>query len=171
MLDVGSGAGLFLGLLASERRISEGVGLDTNPDAIAVARGMAKRATQLGFRSHLRFEQIEPQGPWPSGHFDVVSLIDVMHHIPPPSRRELFRKATSRLRHSGTLIYKDISARPRWRAWANRLHDLVIAKQWIQLVPIRQVEEWAIADQLKLEHADYIPRLWYGHDLRVWSLV
>ena len=107
--------------------------------------------------------------PWPSARFDVVSLIDVMHHVEQSQRRVVFRQAVSCLRPRGLLIYKDISERPRWRFWANRLHDLIVAREWIDVLPIRQVEDWASADNLELKHTAYVERLWYGHDLRVWS--
>ena len=169
VLDIGTGAGLFLGLLAIRQKISEGVGLDTSFAAIRVARVMAKRVEELGFPTRLSFEQVSVGDPWPSARFDVVSLIDVMHHVEQSQRRVVFRQAVSCLRPRGLLIYKDISERPRWRFWANRLHDLIVAREWIDVLPIRQVEDWASADNLELKHTAYVERLWYGHDLRVWS--
>jgi 2-polyprenyl-3-methyl-5-hydroxy-6-metoxy-1,4-benzoquinol methylase len=169
VLDIGSGAGLFLGLLASENRITEGVGLDACEASITTARAMAERVVEMGFPGRLRFEQSGRGLPWPAERFDVVSLVDVIHHVPPSQQTEMFRKAVSKLRPGGRLIYKDISARPRWRMWANQLHDLLVARQWVHVAPIHRVEEWARAQHLKAVHSAYIPRLWYGHDLRVWS--
>ena len=169
MLDIGSGAGLFVGLLAVKANISDAVGLDTSAAAIRAARTMAARVEELGFKVPLDFKEIGAGHAWPSQRFDVVSLIDVMHHIGHDQRRAVFRQAVSSLRPGGLLIYKDISKRPRWRFWANRLHDLIVAREWIHLSPIKQIEAWAAADNLQLKQAMHINRLWYAHDLRVWS--
>ena len=169
VLDIGSGAGLFVGLLAVKANISDAVGLDTSAGAIRAARTMAARVEELGFEVPLDFKEIGAGHAWPSQRFDVVSLIDVMHHIGHDQRRAVFRQAVSSLRPGGLLIYKDISKRPRWRFWANRLHDLIMAREWIHLSPIKQIEAWAAADNLQLKQAMHINRLWYGHDLRVWS--
>ena len=169
VLDIGSGAGLFVGLLAVKANISGAVGLDTSAGAIRAARAMAVRVKQLGFRIPLDFREIGAGETWPSQSFDVVSLVDVMHHVGQDQRLAVFRQAVSKLRPGGRLIYKDISERPRWRFWANRLHDLIIAREWIHVSPITEIERWAAADHLELEQAVHINRLWYGHDLRVWS--
>ncbi len=169
VLDVGAGAGLFLALLARRQRITSGIGIDTSLTAAAAATRMAARLARSGCSAPLRFERVAADEPWPEGPFTAVSLIDVMHHVPPSQQQQVFRHAASRLAPGGVLIYKDIAVRPRWRAWANRLHDLVVAREWVHLVPVSQAEEWAAAENLNLKYGAYLPRLWYGHELRVWS--
>ena len=162
VLDVGCGCGLFLGLLAKSGHDIRGTGFDVSTDAIAVAQRMAQ---QVG--SNLQFLQLDVNDPWPAGPFDVVSIIDVMHHVPPAGQRAVLKTAASRVAPGGILLYKDMCRRPRWRAAANRLHDLLLARQWIHYLPIEQVEQWATEDGLRLEHAERINMLWYGHELRV----
>ena len=48
--------------------------------------------------------------------------------------------ACDRVRLGGLLIYKDTASAPAWAAWVNRLHDLVLARQWIHYAPIADVE-------------------------------
>src|SRR5208283_2429934 len=82
VLDIGCGCGLFLLALAFAGKRISGVGIDTAPDAI--------RAAQLAARSHeiaatgsaLSFEAACGTEEWPAAQFDVVSLIDVVHHVP-----------------------------------------------------------------------------------------
>ncbi len=104
-----------------------------------------------------------------SDRFNVVTFVDVMHHVPVADRHSLFINAIDRIQPPGMLLYKDISNPPRWRAWANQLHDLVIAREWVHLVAIEDIEQWAAESGLVLEYSQYIPMLWYGHDLRIWS--
>jgi SAM-dependent methyltransferase len=165
VLDVGCGAGLFLGLLAATGRRFRGVGFDASKDAIRAARAMAGRLKDLGFEADLQFEQVDVRAPWPEGPFQVVSIIDVMHHVPPPSRQSVLELARASLQPDGLLIYKDIGDRPRWRAIANCLHDLVMTREWVRYTPLQDVKLWA--GNLGIEPIDVerINRMWYGHDL------
>lgn len=164
VLDVGCGGGLLLTLLAAAGRIRAGVGFDTNTTMIALARGVAKQAGLP-----LTFEQRAVEDGWPDGEFDVISVIDVMHHIPPRHQEVFLDQLIHRLPPGGRLIYKDMARRPVWRALANRLHDLVMARQWIHYLPIDRVE--AKADEHGLHEIECTDRamLWYGHELRVYQ--
>ena len=164
LLDVGCGGGLWLHLLADMGLIAAGVGFDSAAPAIEIARGVAvppATAAKLDFR-HLPVE-----APWPEGPFDAISVIDVMHHVPPAAQAGVIASAAQRLAPGGVLIYKDMVRRPHWRAGMNRLHDLVMARQWIHYAPIKSVEHWATAAGLTLVHSAHASRLWYGHELRV----
>jgi 2-polyprenyl-3-methyl-5-hydroxy-6-metoxy-1,4-benzoquinol methylase len=164
VLDIGCGGGLLLGALASTKRISGGVGFDFSSDAIQVAVAMVG---SLKFDSGLKFQQLSALDSWPEGPFTAVTLVDVMHHVPVDSQRDVFKKAASMLRPGSRLIYKDIAPRPRWRAWANTVHDLILARQWVHYVPMSTIEEWAKADGLLMLRTYRINRLWYGHHFAV----
>lgn len=165
VLDIGCGCGLFLGLLAHWNRIQSGVGLDASPEAVAVARQISSDARP----GSLRFEVGAKIADWPAGRFSVVSLIDVLHHIPPPGQKPFFQDAAERVEPGGILLFKDMVSRPFWLAWANRLHDLVLARQWIHYVPVDTVEGWAAEKGLKLQARSRMVMLWYGHELRVFE--
>lgn len=166
VLDVGCGAGLFLGLLAAEGRIRCGIGFDSAGAAIATARRMGARLRREGAAAALEFLHRDAAERWPDGEFDVVSMIDVMHHVPPHAQRAVFESAAARVRRAGILLYKDMAGAPAWRAWANRLHDLVLARQWIHYLPIGEVERWARELELTPIHAGSFNRYWYAHELR-----
>jgi 2-polyprenyl-3-methyl-5-hydroxy-6-metoxy-1,4-benzoquinol methylase len=139
VLDVGCGAGLLLGLIAHFDPSARGYGFDTSVDAVAAARHMAKR-TEFGTR--LRFDTWSATMEWPQGSYDVVSMIDVLHHVPPAEHAAVIRTALSRIRPGGLLIYKDMADQPVWQASWNRLHDLLLAKQWVHYRSIRDVGQW-----------------------------
>jgi 2-polyprenyl-3-methyl-5-hydroxy-6-metoxy-1,4-benzoquinol methylase len=167
VLDVGCGGGLFLALLVRLGRIRRGVGFDASEPAIAMARQMVQRLGNDAPR--LTFERVAMGDPWPTGPFDVVSIIDVMHHVRRSEQRGLLNRAAACLAPDGLLIYKDVGLRPRWRAWASRLHDVVFARELIHLTPIEDVESWAADLNLHSVHAEDINQLWYGHELRVFQ--
>jgi 2-polyprenyl-3-methyl-5-hydroxy-6-metoxy-1,4-benzoquinol methylase len=172
VLDVGCGGGLLLGVLHQTGRLREGVGFDVSAPAIEVAQRMAARV-RSGDRAAapplLEFHRCRAEDDWPSGAFDVVTIVDVLHHVDPARQRAFFERAASRVRPGGLLVYKDMAPRPRWRAWANRLHDLVMARQWIHEVDARDAESWARACGFAVSRAERINRLWYAHDLRVFT--
>lgn len=165
VLDAGCGGGLFLGLLASTGRIARGTGFDSSGPAIEIARRMAERLPAE--QQVLTFHQLDAAAPWPNGPFDVVSIIDVMHHVPPRQHRELIQRAAERLGPGGTLLVKDIPPRPYWRACANRAHDLALARQWVHLPRPEDIRSWAEGEGLSLARSERINMLWYGHELMV----
>ena len=167
VLDVGCGAGLFLGLLAADHRIVRGVGFDSSTTAIALANRMRANVPR---EVSLEFVVANAIDSWPAEeHFDVVSLVDVMHHIPRALQSRVLSYAIDRVRPGGLLLYKDMALHPRWRAWCNQAHDLLLARQWIHHVPIGQVERQAAAAGLHVAARGSATRLWYAHEWRVFQ--
>lgn len=161
VLDIGCGCGLFLAFLASNRQIVEGYGFDSDAHAIATARRMQARLPSGG---NLRFTQRDATCDWPKESFDVVSLIDVLHHVPPERQAQVVQMAAERVAPGGMLLYKDMVRFPAWRAWGNRMHDLVMAHQWIHYVDLDSVSGWLGRANIPLSHAGNLNMLWYGHE-------
>lgn len=164
ILDVGCGAGLFLGMLAYTGRISYGRGFDASKRAIELAHQMQ---SHLPHNSPLKFEHKDVAEPWPKGVYDVVSIIDVLHHVSSDQQQAVILQAAAHIAPHGMLIYKDMVRRPAWRAWANRLHDLLVARDWIHYAEFSSVAQWALEGGLVLTKHDYISRFYYGHEMAV----
>jgi 2-polyprenyl-3-methyl-5-hydroxy-6-metoxy-1,4-benzoquinol methylase len=164
LLDAGCGAGLFLGLLADTGRIRQGAGFDSSNEAITLAKHMA---TNLPKEVAVDIKQIDATAPWPDQSYDVVSLIDVMHHVPPAFHANVLDRALGCIRPGGLLLYKDMATRPRWRAMCNQAHDLLMARQWIHHVPISFVERWAADHKMSNVAGGKASRYWYAHEWRV----
>ena len=167
VLDIGCGGGLLLSLLAGLGRRFEGVGFDVSAEAIHTATRMAARAATISPKARLSFEQLDFDAEWPAGTFDVVFLIDVLHHVAPAAQRAFLERVISKVRPGGILVYKDMCLRPWWKAQANRLHDLVIAREMISYVPVATVEQWAQPHGMRVMAREDVSRFWYGHELRV----
>ena len=166
VLDAGCGAGLFLGLLADCGYISSGMGFDSNPAILALAQRMTKH---LPARVSIEFRHIDAAAAWPTETFDVVSLIDVLHHLPPASHSWVLSQAIARVRAGGILLYKDMATRPRWRALCNQAHDLVVAHQWVHHVPIAFIEQHASSHGLTVTARGAASCYWYAHEWRVFA--
>lgn len=168
ILDVGCGSGLFLGLLVEMGKRPVGVGFDMSRDAIAVAR---RTQNQYSLPATVTFELQSVEDDWPGGLYDVVSMIDVMHHIPPAEQSAIFRLASSRLKPGGMMLYKDIASDDRLRSVANRLHDLILAQQWIHYLPRDQARKAAADAGLAEESYQRVNCLWYPHEIYVFRKV
>lgn len=161
ILDVGCGSGFFLAILADSSRVFEAVGFDCNTKSVEIAGAVLDKVHKS---AKFNVFCIDATQPWPVGPFDVVSIIDLMHHVPPDKQHSILANAAKVLKSGGILIYKDMVSRPRWRAWANRLHDLIIAHQWIYYIPFETVKKWAYDEGFKCEGIKYCNMLWYGHE-------
>lgn len=164
VLDVGCGAGLFLGLVGYLRPHATGIGFDADASAINAAKSVAGNHFRDG---RIQFERSAVGDPWPEGHFEVVSMIDVLHHIPANAQQEVIAESFRHVAPGGLFVYKDMASKPRFRAWWNRLHDMIIARQWIQYRPIKEVEEWLTTAGAEIVERSAKALGPYGHELLV----
>lgn len=163
VLDVGCGVGTLLISLAIRGGLGNSIGCDVNSKAIAVAEAAAKRLPA----GKPEFMLAENNNLIPAGPFDVVTLIDVMHHINPKMQRKFFEMCVERVRPGGILIYKDMACAPLWKNLFNRFHDAVMSFQHIHYVPINEVIKWGQQKNLATENQEFYSRFAYGHELVV----
>lgn len=167
LLDIGCGSGLWLVTLGTLGRIRSGVGCDTNQSALAIASKASDRLGRTHPQSKLTFLQTANIDEWPDETFDVVSMIDVMHHIPPHLQSGFLQAAWQRVRPGGRLIYKDMASSHRLYACANRLHDLLLARQIINYAPLIVIEAQLTASGGTVVHRGAWRRWLYAHELLV----
>lgn len=165
VFDIGCGSGLLLYLLGRDGRLRAGLGIDIEPDAVATGR----RALQNETFSNVRLECLAQSEEWPKGPFEVVTMVDVMHHVPPAAQRRFFESAASRVGAGGRLVYKDMGRRPLWMASWNRLHDLIMARQWIHYVSIDQIAAWGRQAGMTEITREPLTMLAYAHELVVFE--
>jgi 2-polyprenyl-3-methyl-5-hydroxy-6-metoxy-1,4-benzoquinol methylase len=166
VLDIGCGAGLFLGLLSSSGVLRRGVGIDISARAIENANKMKKNHPT---GNSMQFYCIKENEPWPDGQFQIVSMIDVMHHVPAGNQAVLLKKALSKVSTGGLFIYKDVVGKPLWKMWGNTVHDLIIAGTWPRYLPVSDTEHIAKNSGFILKHSRDTKRFWYWHELRIFQ--
>ena len=113
------------------------------------------------------FEHRPAGNPWPGRQFDVVSMIDVIHHVRKDEQINVLEKAAERVKPGGLLLYKDISSEPAWQVWASRIHDLVFARQWIHVPSFERASASIEALGLQVSHYARERIFWYGHEMAV----
>jgi 2-polyprenyl-3-methyl-5-hydroxy-6-metoxy-1,4-benzoquinol methylase len=115
ILEVGCGHGLFSSYVAQRVPGVEVHGVDIDADKVAVA----TRSTASGRLSFAVAESgVLPAGPW-----DAVVLVDVLYLLDEAGQRALLESCAAVLAPGGVLVVKDMSTRPRWKAWVNRAQE------------------------------------------------
>ena len=163
VLDVGCGDGLFLNVLGQLQVTSKSLGFDQNQIAIESAR-TAKNNQPT---EDIEFRVWSTNEAWPDGLFDIVSMIDVLHHISPAQKQFAIEEAVRHVKPGGLFLFKDIGASPKWRAWFNSLHDYVLTRERVTYTVLDTVAAWALPFEMEETERQTINRLWYGHELLV----
>jgi 2-polyprenyl-3-methyl-5-hydroxy-6-metoxy-1,4-benzoquinol methylase len=165
VLDIGCGSGLLLGLAAALGGKFAGIGFDMSTRAIRLAQHMGRSYPQL------QFMQLPVDADWPSGAFDAVCLVDVIHHVPQRLQREFMLSAAAKVAPGGLFIYKDMAKGPSFGAAANWVHDLLISRQVIHYVPVQLAEKWVNEAGLETIARQETRRMWYPHEIRIFKRV
>jgi 2-polyprenyl-3-methyl-5-hydroxy-6-metoxy-1,4-benzoquinol methylase len=164
VLDVGCGAGLFLLLLSKFGRLARGEAFDVSPGAIFAAQTATASA---GLEISPRFYVRSIEEGIPSGDWTLITVVDVLHHVPAKQHQDFLLQVAAALPPGSRLLIKDMVRRPRWRAAANQLHDLVMARQWVHHTEPSAVEGCLSTAGLVCIHRSSANMFWYGH----WTLM
>jgi 2-polyprenyl-3-methyl-5-hydroxy-6-metoxy-1,4-benzoquinol methylase len=171
VLDVGCGSGLWAGLMVRTGRATFVHGFDSSKKAIDVAIRMREHLP-TDQQEKLHFEYRNVKDGIPDGQFDVVSMIDVLHHIRPKFQEKAIIDVLPHIKQGGLFLYKDMASKPFFCGMMNRLHDLASAKEWIHYFPINQLESIVKIVgggqyRLILQESTYCRLYWYQHEWRV----
>jgi 2-polyprenyl-3-methyl-5-hydroxy-6-metoxy-1,4-benzoquinol methylase len=164
VLEVGCGFGLFGCYFAARDPRVEWHGLDLNAGRIDMARRAADR---LGLpNAHFAVadarEALELEA-----EFDAVVMMDLLHHIPDESKRQLLDTVLARLAPGGVLIIKDVTRRPSWKLFFTWILDVAMTRgfemwywspaQFRDAIDSRfQMEAYPINDWLPYPHIVYV---------------
>jgi SAM-dependent methyltransferase len=138
ILDVGCGAGVLTSYLC---RHGEVTGTDLSEPAIALARQLEPRAHFVAGR----FEDLDFEGL-----FDLITMFDVVEHVPPDERASLFARIDALLAPRGWLVLA--TPHPRYTRW---LHEH--RPDLLQIVdePVPPETVVALAGRHELDLVDY----------------
>jgi 2-polyprenyl-3-methyl-5-hydroxy-6-metoxy-1,4-benzoquinol methylase len=118
ILEVGCGHGLFSSYVTQRVPGVEVCGVDIDADKVAVATRSAGSSGRLSFA-------VAESGVLPAGPWTAVVLVDVLYLLDEAGQQALLESCAAVLAPGGVLVVKDMSTRPRWKAWANRAQETV----------------------------------------------
>jgi 2-polyprenyl-3-methyl-5-hydroxy-6-metoxy-1,4-benzoquinol methylase len=124
LLDVGCGQGQFLKSVAVHRSPVALASLEIDGGLIQIARKELQTATTVPVKMEVYDGS---QFPVYLADYDVISLVDVLHHISASDQRAFLENVLAGMRPGALLILKDIDARRAVLCVFNKLHDLVLS--------------------------------------------
>lgn len=154
IFDIGCGQGVFLYLLAILRKPKKLYGvdiLDTNLEAVKSVFPTVK------------YKKVSNYLDWPKKRFDVVTVIDVLHHIRPEEQNFFIESAINKINAGGTLIIKDMNTKPIFCAFMNILHDLIFAKQLINYYSFEKLKKIILENGFEIKEVNSKVIFWYSH--------
>lgn len=120
--DMGCGSGMFLMLVSEYRKPAKLGGAEVSLALIENARALLR-----GFTGPIQLSVFDGQNIPPEiSEYDVITLIDVLHHVPVLYQEKFLRDICTKLKNGATLIIKDIDAKSPLH-YFNKMHDLLLA--------------------------------------------
>ena len=135
--------------------ITYGIGIEVAAEKILLADFVKTSADVVEFR-HVPAEQ-----GWPEVECDVLTMIDVLHHVSPQHQRDFMgRIGSSRTKK---VIFKDIDPSARCKSKMNTLHDLVLSHQRPHYCRPETVAQWLAEMGFSVICTKRCDMLWYSH--------
>jgi 2-polyprenyl-3-methyl-5-hydroxy-6-metoxy-1,4-benzoquinol methylase len=162
LYDIGCGTGSLLFLSLRFRLAKLAHGYD-------VALGAVKASNAFGRDfSNFRVDYIQPENTPPDlSGYDTITMIDVMHHIPPNRQDDFIRETIARMDSGAKLIIKDIEASKVLGAWMNQLHDLLLSREWVHQRRSQDIVRLLKSAGAEVDQPILRWTLWYPHFLIV----
>jgi len=131
-LDIGCGGGIYTESIARLPTTATVLGIDPSPEVFAIAVSHAKKDPSL--RHKLTYQQTSIDDLPSSATFDVVSLFEVIEHVPYPAA--FLEAAIKHVRPGGWLVLSTIA-----RTWTSWVTTKLVAEDLLRIVP-RGTHDW-----------------------------
>lgn len=161
LFDIGCGGGFLLGLVANLKAPARLAGAEISATLVSSAEEyLRQEAPHVPATIYLYDGRALPES---MGSFNVVTLVDVLHHVPEGRQRQFLQAIHDAMAAGATLILKDIDAGRPVLCLANKLHDLLASGS-----PGHELRKEAAAALLRsagfeIKSSWSVRHLWYPH--------
>lgn len=164
LFDLGCGTGAFLQLIAQSKNPKSLGGSDTNPSLLEKSSALLQKEYPHLAKTPNFIVSDNPPSQIES--YNVITLVDVLHHIPKLKQKRFLEKIHHNMRSGATFLLKDIDAASPLVIF-NKIHDAIFAGNGFQERPALEVSSILQALGLEILHKESRRRLWYPHYLIV----
>jgi SAM-dependent methyltransferase len=154
-LDFGCGIGSLCEALSEHPHVSEVVGVDESSESRRMACERISRLNQRpGSLPNVGFQVYEKISDLPAGaQFDLITAVNVFHHIAPEKRADCARELTQQLSEGGILVVWEHNP---WNPFTRFLVRICPFDRDARLIPrSKAIELWKF-DELELQINEYI---------------
>jgi cyclopropane fatty-acyl-phospholipid synthase-like methyltransferase len=162
MLDLGCGTGLLLYCSFKLKKVQNAVGIDVDSNFINLLNNTFSKFNS----THYKFFSRDNYKFWPQETFNIVSMIDLLHHLKKHDQITYFKEAAKRVKSNGIFIVKDMLNRPKFYGLMNTINDLIFSRQLANYPDLDQLVSEISAD-FKVIFSNQTRLLWYMHRLIV----
>ncbi|MBL7854168.1 MAG: class I SAM-dependent methyltransferase [Cyclobacteriaceae bacterium] len=162
LLDIGCGSGQFALLAAEFCRPVSITGIEVS----AVLIEHAKRLFQNGnYETKIEFSLYNGTDlPEFVTQASIVSVIDVLHHIPKDLQISFLQQLYLKMSPGATLLLKDIDGASAW-VWFNKFHDLLLGGGPGNEFALAAITKECLRIGFTIEHVVKTRMYWYDHYL------
>jgi len=126
LYDIGCGSGALLYLALKTCLVKVAHGYDVSEEVVKSAKAF-EMSSDIFQVIYLPTEKTPPD----LHGYDIVTMVDVLHHIPAKLQDNFLCTTISRMDSGAKLIIKDIEASKFLGSLMNQIHDLLLAREWV----------------------------------------
>jgi 2-polyprenyl-3-methyl-5-hydroxy-6-metoxy-1,4-benzoquinol methylase len=124
VFDIGCGSGQFCSLVARFTDAKKIEGIEINETLVKNAREVTREFQQ---KKEIAFSVFDGKTlPQSMKNYELVYLIDVIHHIPQYQQESFIEEIFSKMAKGTTLIFKDVDAAHPF-VFFNKIHDIIFS--------------------------------------------
>ncbi|KJU82390.1 methyltransferase family protein [Candidatus Magnetobacterium bavaricum] len=127
LFDIGCGTGALLYLAVKLRKVALAHGYDLSREAVAASEGVSVAIPELRIK-----HSTEAFPPQDLDNYDVVTMVDVLHHVAASIQDTFVSKLSKTLAPGTLLILSDMEGANLFTDITARVHDLVVNKQLVR---------------------------------------
>jgi cyclopropane fatty-acyl-phospholipid synthase-like methyltransferase len=125
VLSVGCGHGVVERYVAQINPHINVVGAELDAGRVALA------AQSQDHYPRLRVHHADARDLDAYGDFDAVLAVDVLHHLEFDEHAKVAKSMAAAIRGGGMCLVKEMDVRPAWKYHWNRIHDRIVAREWV----------------------------------------
>ena len=161
VFDIGCGSGFLLGLIAERKSPRSLAGAEIDQKLVDAARNYLRNKTSSIPISVNLFDGVTL--PDEIGNADIVTLVDVLHHVPPDQQDTFLHTVYQRMQPGAVFILKDIDAGKGLLCLANKFHDFIVTGSPGNELPKDKTKVILESAGFQILSAGEERKLWYPH--------